>query len=38
MEVLLHQHKREKLQEKAKFYATSAAGSMAEEGTEESAP
>jgi hypothetical protein len=38
MEVLLHLLKREKLQEKDKYYATSAAGSMAVEGAEESAP
>jgi hypothetical protein len=37
MKVLLHQFKREKLQEKAKFYTTSAAGSMAKEGIEGSA-
>jgi hypothetical protein len=37
MKVLLHQFKREKLQEKAKFYATSAAGSVVEEGVEGSA-
>jgi hypothetical protein len=36
MEVLLHYLKRKKLQEKSKFYATSAASSMAVEGTEES--
>jgi hypothetical protein len=34
MKVLLHQFKREKLQEKAKFYAISAACSVAEEGAE----
>jgi hypothetical protein len=34
MKVLLHQIKREKLQEKAKCYATSAAGSVAKEGAE----
>jgi hypothetical protein len=37
MKVLLHQFKREKLQGKAKFYATSAAGSVAEGGAEASA-
>jgi hypothetical protein len=34
MKVLLHHIIREKLQEKAKFYTTSAAGSMAGEGAE----